>query len=259
MDPTLSSPPSNSPSSKASAYTLSALFLTVSASFILVSFSEFRDKSFSGWATALQTSPWGVTIIADYILGAMFAAVFIWVRDGAPLFCIPSKVMAVLCPFVGSPLVLLYMAVMVVRAKSVAQAFLPRGNAGGRRGVFHEPGNKRGSVGVVILFAGLLVMFAGVIWRAFAMQRLEDGWRDLRTVGYHYMTFWDNLIGLLLPFVVVVMRGWGNWAEVAGWVVGLVLSGNGASCVYMIVLGRRSLRENRLFADLLLSEEKGRE
>lgn len=258
MDQTLSSPPPNSPSSKARAYTLSALFLTVSLSFVFTFSSEFRAATFAGWLTALRTSAWGLFGFTDYVLGAVFAAMYIWLRNGPPLFCIPSRVIAVLCPFLGSPLVLIYLAVLIVSTKSLPRAFLPRGRDQRNDAVFDEPANKRGSVTVLVVFAGLLVLYIGVIWRALVTESFAEANREFQQISYHYMTVWDGAIGLLLPCTVIIMREWGYRAALVGWLVGVAAMGNGVNCIYVMVLAWRSLKKDRLFADLLFSEEKGR-
>lgn len=188
-------------------------------------------------------------------MGSVFAAMFLWLRDGPGLVFVPARVIAIVAPFVGSVLVLVYMAWLMFRVKSVDGAIVPLGGRVGMRPVFDPPARKGTSMGIGVLFGLLLVGFLGVIVRAMAKQTFSEGLRDVREVSYHYVTLWDNLIGLLVPALVIAVREWRRWGVIALWWAGLTFTGNAATCLYVLGLARKSVKKNLSFKYLLLSEE----
>ncbi|KAI0565243.1 hypothetical protein FGB62_20g03 [Gracilaria domingensis] len=68
------------------------VFLGTVVVVLLISFIDrIRDSSF----------PVGLPGIVDDIVGAPFAALYVYLRDERPVMCLSSKVSAVLFPFVG--------------------------------------------------------------------------------------------------------------------------------------------------------------
>eukprot|EP00177_Eucheuma_denticulatum_P003909 GFKZ01007066.1.p1 GENE.GFKZ01007066.1~~GFKZ01007066.1.p1 ORF type:complete len:284 (-),score=15.27 GFKZ01007066.1:922-1746(-) len=255
LAPSAQSNPQALQSSKSLAYTLSAFFLTTAALFIVTFASDFQAATLSGWYNALSNSPWGASALVDYVVGSVFAAMFVWLRDGPGFVFVPARVIAIVAPFVGSVMFLVYMAWLMFRVKSVDGAIVPLGERVGMRPVFDPPAKKGVSVGIGLLFGVLLVGLVGVVLRAVAEQPLSEGLRDVREVSYHYVTLWDVGIGLLVPALVIFVRERGKWGIIALWWVGLAVTGNLATCLYVLSLARKSIRKNLSFRVLLLSEE----
>lgn len=246
-------PPSYS--TRLRAYFFSAIFFIASIWLFTKLFDAFSAQSLSGGGAALRASPWGLSALADYIVGAVFAAMFIWLRETPPLLYVHHKIVAIAFPFLGNPVLLLYISYVIYTYKSVELTFVPRSVSPDGELVFHPPANRRQTKLVGFIFAVLLVLFLGVCIWAFKVQPLSDGVKDFSNKWVAF-TFQDNLGGLLFTFVYVLIREDGVPSVVIPWFLGLALLGNAATCFYVIKLAHESIRRDSSFTFLLLSKSK---
>lgn len=203
-----------------------------------------------GWDKMLA-SPWSVTALVDYLVGVAFGMVVLWLLDGPPLLYLPGRVWAFAYPLLGNVALLTYAAFLLTWCKSATAALLPATY----RLPTAEPCHRRRTSALGVLFFTLLVGFIGVCVWAMSAQTLDEGWRHLTADVWSAVTFIDNLAGLVFTLAFVVLReGGGVHRRMVVWTVALLLFGNGATCLYVLLVVQKSLIRNVSFESTLLSK-----
>lgn len=214
-----------------------------------------RTQPLSDGFAAVGVSPWGLTALVDYIVGAVFAATFIWLRETPPFLCLNHKVIAVIFPFLGNAALFLYMSYVVYIHKNLVKTFVPRSVEQNTGDVFHTPARRRQTGAIGILFFILLIAFVAICVRALAVQSLADGIKDFsnKWVG---LTFKDNLGGIVFTLAYVTVREGGELSSVIPWFLAFTFLGNAATCAYVLNIVIESWRQDIHFPFLLLSKRK---
>lgn len=236
------------------AYLTSSIFFIAAAALVL-GLIDLLSTSSSDALSTLLGSPWGISALADYAVGAVFGVMFLWIRQPPPMLFINHKVIAVVFPFAGNFLLLLYMSYVIYTYKSVELAFIPKSVASEGEPVYEPPANRRQTKIIGFLFMALLVFFVAVTLWAFNVESISDGLRDFRHKSVSF-TFLDNLGGLLFTFVYVLVREEAASAVIP-WFLAFAFLGNAATMAYVIKLAYQSIRQDTSFTFLLLSRSKG--
>lgn len=199
----------------------------------------------------MAQSPWAMSALADYLVGACFSVMFLYLRDGPSFFGIPSKVIAIMLPFLGNYLLMWYAAYIILFYRNLTIAFLPRAE--------QEPipsGSPRKTMFISILFKALLAFFLIVCVWAFFSESVADGINTFKTARFAALTLIDNAIGLVFTASFFVIREGGLSTNVILWLLGFVLLGNAPTCVYVITLIQEAERRNVPFEHVLLSPSR---
>lgn len=253
MEPAIRRHPS---SSSMRAYFVSAVFFVASVLLFIGLLDAIKAQPFSQGVAIISASPWGLAAVFDYAVGAAFGVMFIWLRETPPMLFISHKVIAVIFPFLGNFLLLLYMSYVIFIYKSVDVTFVPKSLSPRSEPLYDPPANMRQSKLIGFVFATLLVLLFGICFWAFRVQSVSDGLIDFRTNRWVALSFHDNLAGILLTFAYVVVREEGVPSVVIPWFLGFALLGNFATCFYVIKLSYESLRRDVSFKFLFLSRSK---
>lgn len=253
MEPAIHRHPS---SSSMRAYFVSAVFFVASVLIFMGLLDAIRTQPFSEGMATVSASPWGLTAVVDYAVGAAFGVMFVWLRETPPMLFVNHKVIAVIFPFLGNFLLLLYMSYVTFIYKSVDVTFVPKSVSPRGEPVYDPPANRRQTKLIGFLFTALLVLFFGVCVWAFKVQSISDGLQDFRTNRWVAFAFQDNLAGILLTFAYVVVREDGVPSVVIPWFLGFALLGNFTTCFYVIKLAYDSLQRDVSFKFLFLSRSK---
>jgi divalent metal cation (Fe/Co/Zn/Cd) transporter len=72
-----------------------------------------------------------------------------------------------------------------------------------------------------------LVIYTIICFRALSLESLAAGWQSITQNPWSWTTFIDSFGGVLFGIFYVVAREWGDGLSILGWVVGLLLLGNG--------------------------------
>lgn len=236
------------PKSTAKAYLLAAVFFVASC-FGLVSFLRtVLSLSSGGGIEAFQGSPVGVALLFDYLSGAIFMAMFLWLRDGPAMLGLSPKLIALLFPLLfGNFLPYLYIAFLLVKSKDVVKSFLRENEL-----MFEPPIRRAISTLVALTFISLFVVCSASGIRAILKENMSDSVEDLKNV-YILSTLMDVIIGLLFPISYIYIRERGVFSIVFPWIFAAVLLGNIATCLYVVKVAHESLQFNSSFRYLLLS------
>lgn len=237
------------------AYFCSAIFFIGFIYLIADLVDAWRTQPISEAFAALRASPWGLTALVDYIIGAVFAILFIWLRETPSLLFINYKVIAVIFPFLGNFVLFLYMSYVIFVQKNLTYTFVPKSLRGSSQDVFYLPANRKQTGIIVFLFSVLLLGFVSVCAWAFSVQSLADGIKDFdnKWIG---LTFKDNLGGIVFTFTYVLVREGGTLSSVVPWFLAFAFLGNAATCAYVLSIAYDSWRKDAHFAFLLLSKRK---
>lgn len=225
---------------------LAFALLCVSAYLVSLLVRTFAAEPISdGFANLLQ-DPWGVSALLDYTIGAVFALTYLWHRNGPSLLYIPCRVFAVVTPFMGNFVLLTYVAFLIFSGHGL---FRPYSTMPPMSPTFKKP------VLLISLFTMLLVIFIAVctwalVTRGITGMQLVEPWI--------IMSFMDNVVGLIFTTMYVVQRegGLSQWRNWILWFVCLALFGNGATCVYVLLILKDSVLMTLDFPIVLLAKKQ---
>lgn len=238
------------------AYVFGVVFAAAGLGFLVVLIRAVLTQSLAAGWRALLASPYGLSVLTDYVVGSIFGAMFIYLREGPYFLGLNHKVIALLSPFVGSFLPLFYISFMIFTLKDLQRVFVPKSAQEDMAPIYDPAANTSETKAVGLSFTGLLIFFVGVFLWAVTTQSLGDGLSDLKREVWIDVAFKDTLAGLLLTAVYVIVREGGVLSVVVPWVLALALFGNGPTCAYVMMLAHESLRRNISFKTLLLSRSK---
>ncbi|PXF42127.1 hypothetical protein BWQ96_08159 [Gracilariopsis chorda] len=240
------------------AYIFAAFLTTVGVALFMSLVQTIRKSPLSEGISGIGESPWALSALADYFVGACFAALYVFLRDGPPVFCLSNKVFAVVFPFVGNFALLWYVAYLIVKAKDVTRGLLPQ--------TVETPGNveidmrssstQKHPKTIGVAFFALLLWFAAVCFWASQRQSLQEGYRVLKMVKWAGFTFIDNLTGILFTVVFIIVREGEVNCITSLWILGLVFFGNGPTCLYVIHVAQQAFSRDVSFSRVLLSRSK---
>lgn len=235
-------------------YMLSFLFAAIATALVWsLVHAALKQPLSDGW-TALKSSPYGLSALADYAVGSMFGVIFVYFREGPSFLFMNYKLIALLSPFVGSFLPLFYLSFMLFKLKDYRLVFFPKTAEPELPGSSDPPAKLPQSRFILLFFGFLLTFFTTVCIWAFSSQSWNDGVRDVMQEPWIAVTFQDNLSGLILTICFVACRE-GVWLKVVPWTIAFGLLGNAPTCIYVIFIACESLRRDIAFSTLLLSQK----
>lgn len=217
--------------------------------FIVLSIVQFvwfvetwRHESFLVGIGAILSSPWSVVTFLDYFLGTVFITVYLWALDGPPFLGVPGRFIAIINLFVGRFVVLGYTGYLLMTSETIGKALLPEPSSA-------QP-ERPSSVKAV--FTILLAIFvASCVWAAF-VQPLGEGGSQIMSHPWSSLTLFDNLTGIFFSAVVIMKREATALARCT-WLLALIVFGNGATALYVILVAKHASERDMGFAPLLLS------
>ncbi|KAI8849890.1 hypothetical protein BC829DRAFT_489179 [Chytridium lagenaria] len=168
--------------------------------------TSFQKEPISIGFTKLLQSPWAITALFDYIASIPLGATFIALHTSeSPLLALLT---GGITAGLGNPVVGMGAALMGLVAMN-------------------------------------LVVYVGVIGRAFLLEEPGEGWRRIRGEPWNWTTFVDSFEGVLFAISYVVVREWGRVGVCVFFVVGLLVGGNGFGCIYVLLatIGASNIRE----------------
>lgn len=231
------------------AFILSLFLSAVGLALFLQLINTFRTYPVS--ETKMFSSPWATSALADYIVGACFGAMFIYMRAGPSFLFIPPQALALMYPFMGNFVLLWYAAFLLMLAKHPEKAFLPR-EEGSAMTAVNDKGRTRFIAG---LFSALLLFFVGVCVFAFVTEDLQQGYRTIRNDPWSLFTFADNLAGILFTATFVVIREGGLSGSSSLWILAFALLGNAPTCIYILLVTNEAIKSDMPFRDTLLTQK----
>ncbi|CAN8065751.1 unnamed protein product [Agarophyton chilense] len=239
------------------AYVLATFLGTVGIALFVSLLDTLRVSSLAEGASGIAKSPWALSALADYIVGACFAALYVYLRDGSSVFCLSNRVFAVLFPFVGNFALLWYVAFLIFEAKDVTLGLLPF-TTDGDPGLLDMRSERNGKQRKIIgsVFFGLLLGFAAVCYWASRLESLQEGYAILKTVKWAAFLFIDNLTGLLFTVVFVIVREGELNCITTLWIISFALFGNAPTCLYVIHMAQQARTRDVPFPIVLLSRKK---
>jgi len=187
----------------------------------------------------IGANPWALAAFSDFTVGFAFNLTFICVREASDLYPIagrkPSSWSAffwvVLAMLVGNPAVLGYGIYQLVQAPSVQEAFIVRcatSNTGSDRMVSTRTKWLCGLFQAAMLGLFIYYLFCCVV--ALSSQSIGDGWQYIKSDPWAYLTFCDNLLGVVFTSVYMAMvLGGGSWKAIGAWWLALWWLGNGTT------------------------------
>lgn len=240
------------------AYILAGFLATVGFALFVSLVQTVRASPLSEGISGIGESPWALSALADYFVGACFAALYVYLRNGSSVFCLPNKVFAFVFPFIGNFALLWYVAYLIVKAKDVTSGLLPLAveTPGVVEVDMRSSRTQKQNKSIGVVFFVLLLWFAAVCFWASQRQSLQEGYRVLKTVKWAGFTFIDNLTGILFTVVFIIVREGEVNCITSLWILGLIFFGNAPTCLYVIHLTQQALSRDVSFSRVLLSRSK---
>lgn len=84
-----------------------------------------------------------------------------------------------------------------------------------------------------------LLVYVAIVIRALAMEPVSEGWTYIKADLWSFVTFIDNLLGILFAMAYITCREHGSVLNALVWAATLFFLGNGVTCVYVLLLTRR--------------------
>lgn len=231
---------------------LSFVFLVVSLGGLASFLNVTSTFTFDRFGIALRDSAWTVTALINYLSGAGFTALFIWMRNGPRLLIFHPKLIALFFPLcTGNFFPLLYMSFLLSKGDAVS-AFVPFSTPD-HVPIFEPPARLLVTKTIAGIFAGFIILTGATAIRALVVHGITNGLNDFRALYFTPIQL-DLTIGLFFPIVFICVRERGKLSRTIPWVAAILILGNIATCLYAIKIAHESLNFNSSFRHLLLSQ-----
>jgi hypothetical protein len=202
--------------------------------------NAFLAQSVFDFVRALGESAWAQATLSDFFCGAVVLGVWIGDYPGERVLGCPHILWAFAVPFFGNPVAALYIAIIVLRSRDVLAALVPYGT-----GPYDEDSaSNRNLRRTISTCLGLLfACYCAVLLRAFVAEPLVAGFLVLKEAPLVWVTFLDNLVGVLCVALLIGCReGATLWCVV--WLASLAVFGHGTSLLYTLILSAEAERQN---------------
>ncbi|GJD05654.1 hypothetical protein Gasu2_01100 [Galdieria sulphuraria] len=226
--------------------------------FVPLLFTAITTESLQEGFVNIGNNPWALAAFSDFTVGFVFNLTFICVREASDLYQVPGRkpslwtafFWVVLALLVGNPAVLSYGIYQLVKAHSIKSAFLVT-----------LPSDKTGSHSLSktkwlywlfqLAMLGLLIYYIVSCLIALMSQSIGDGWQYIQKDPWAYLTFFDNLLGVVFTSVYIAVSQHPKWIHVIAWWLTLWLFGNGVTAIFALWLCWRkySLGESLLYRE----------
>lgn len=172
-----------------------------------------------------MTQPWGYATLVDYLLSACFVAVYVVSRRKQRGSIWSGLLLGAAVILLGHAMTMLYMIVVILRAGSLDEAFLPlltipRGGSEKRRNPWTWI--------IATVAVGLLLYYTYVCAVALRVETLAVAWEKTKANPWVMLTFVDNLLGVLFV-ALYIMVSERRSSSFFIWLTFLLLTGNGTS------------------------------
>ncbi|KAI8800819.1 hypothetical protein BJ742DRAFT_61484 [Cladochytrium replicatum] len=183
------------------------------------------------------SNPWAASALFDYLAGLTLTLPYFAVIGPAPFGLIICVAVFVL----GNPVTMFRLALLVIFSSTTLTAsLLPLAEGAGT-----SP-NRKGVVILRTVTVAVLAVYVASVIRAFALQpNPGDGWEYIKNDEWSWLTFLDNLLGVLVAAVYVLVREQCRAVVVVPTLTLLALLGSGVTCVYVLLatVGANSIQE----------------
>lgn len=236
-------------SSRFAAYSVAGLLILTALAVLSAYITAARELSVFKAGTVIGSSIWSLISFFDACVGALFAVMFVYLRDGPSVFFIPSRVYAFIWPFFSNFALLVYIAYLIISEKSVVRGLLPHDRQSEATSTVCT--RRRSIVIIVIASIACVSLLALSIWGSIYGSR--DNIRIAMTKKWNTFQYMDQVAGLLF-IVVFIFAQQGLGIPCVLWIIALFVFGNSATCVYVILLSIGARRRDIPFAAMLLSK-----
>lgn len=247
-------PDSDGPSSsKIKAYVLAIVFLVAAVGYITTSYKTYLSLHLAVIRHPFHAAPWALVAVLNDIAANIFNALFLWLRDGPDLLCLPSKLLAILTLLFGNFVMLVYVAYILVVTKGIAKTLVPCSDDVDEGPVFGSGANRNQSRVIQVVSAILLILFVAALIRAI----VGLGWHPDVQFNSGFLTsgiVLGDSYNLLLPLFFVFVRESGNLVAALCWIVAIIIFDYGAMCLYVLMVAQKSLKTDSAFKTMLLAK-----
>ncbi|GJQ14124.1 hypothetical protein GpartN1_g5915.t1 [Galdieria partita] len=210
--------------------------------FIPMLFIAVTTESLEEGLVKIRNNPWALAAFSDFTVGFIFNLTLICVREGSDLYQVPGRRPSYWSAFfwvmfallVGNPAVLSYGIYQLIKAPNIKDAFLVT------IGFDKTPSHTTTTKWLYWLFqlgmGGLLIYYVVSCLIALSSQSITSGWEYIQSDPWAYLTFFDNLLGILFTSVYMAVSQHPKWIHVIGWWLSLWLLGNGVTAIFAFQL-----------------------
>lgn len=201
--------------------------------FAWIAIRTLINISIRDWPRHIFSDPWATATLADWIAGLPLILTHIWSAETSPAAMIWTIAILV----IGNAATMLYGMYRVWTNETVTEALLPADTvelAGAQR--TSSSGGVRALQVLTGLAFALYVVF-GI--RALVVEDFTVGYAYITRNGWPLTQYVNTLLGQLFAVGYIGTREAatdnGSLATAAAWILAVVLFGNAATCVYLIL------------------------
>lgn len=231
------------------AYSVAILLLLTAFAVLSTYISAASELSVFKAGSVIGSSIWSLISFFDACVGALFAVIYVYLRDGPSVFIIPSRVYAFIWPFFTNFALLSYIAWLIISEKSIVRGLLPHDRQSEATSTVCT--RRRSIVIIVLASIACASLLALSIWAGVYGSR--DDIRIAMTKKWNTFQYMDQAAGLLF-IIVYIFAQQGLSIPSVLWIISLFVFGNVATCVYVILLSVGARRRDIPFAAMLLSK-----
>lgn len=254
MDPAL--PQSTGARRPTNAHLLAA-FLTVVATLLFADFLLTAHRfPFVNALSTLPKSPAWIFVLLDYLVGACFAALFIYFRNGPSVLFLSPKFFAFVFPFIGNFALLFYVAYLLVETNDITLALLPYSMYATIRHVPTGANSNRNQTRFIsFLFFVLFLLTSFSYVYVYKRTTFQIAYQAV-TKGWPLFTLLEDLTGALFAIIFIILRARQFNCFLFLWIFGIILCGNSVTCLYVMNIAREALAQDLHFSHVLLSKSQ---
>lgn len=201
---------------------------------------------------AVLSNPWGKAMLCDYFGSSLFATLYLWVRNGPPMFYVPCRVWALFVPFLGNFIMLTYIGFLLHTYEAIVPAVLPAT-------FLPSPAPNCDRIQTIMLGTFFSVSCGVSVigyFKAFQDQTLIDGIIHIFTHAWSFLLGAFLLFSLIFPvFFVIVRHGPSCEVDVIPWIGFFTLFGNRVTYAIVCSLAFQAMSTDTHFDTVLLREQ----
>lgn len=237
---------------------LSVVFAAAGIYLFVLILTNIRHHPLIAGFSELTTSPWSAVLILDYVVSTIFSALYIYLRNGPSVVCLPPALIAVSIPFLGNTVLAWYIAMLMYSTGSVYAALFPESanffQPLASVPMFNRTNARRTTCFIALLFTTLIVALVAMMGWAANQQSFLTYYRQFRNLGWIVVIFQDDFVGGFFAAVYVFKREGGLSWRVILFILGLFCFGNIATCIYVLIMARQAYLIDEDFRKIALSE-----